>query len=208
MNRSLSVLLPVHNSQSTLAANVADVLEILPDLADQFELLIIDDGSSDGTGEIAQDLARRFPQISVIRQPRRTGPAQAIQAGVRRSNGDMVIVHDGQPGIDAGELARLWNSSAAIPPAFLGSKSVPGLGRTLFAEKAASPAIPRTKMPGFQVLRAGAVEELRRVAAGGPSSDTRQPLPGPVVRHGVSPAKRPNFLSRFKDAARDFARGE
>ena len=49
MNRSLTVLLPVRDAQSTLAATVAQVLEMASDLNERFELLIIDDGSSDAT---------------------------------------------------------------------------------------------------------------------------------------------------------------
>ncbi len=73
LNRSLTVLLPVRDAQSTLAATVTEVLEMASDLSERFELLIIDDGSSDATSEVARELSRHYPQIRTLRHDQAVG---------------------------------------------------------------------------------------------------------------------------------------
>ena len=79
---SLSVLLPVKNAQATLAATVQEILDVAADLSEQFELLIIDDGSSDATSEIATELTQNYPQVRAVCQatigrPRSGNPLRA-----------------------------------------------------------------------------------------------------------------------------------
>ena len=64
MPNSLSVLLPVKNAQATLAATVQEILDVAADLSEQFELLIIDDGSADATSEIATRIDAKLPPSS------------------------------------------------------------------------------------------------------------------------------------------------
>ena len=52
MSESLSVIVPVHNAQNDLAGQVADLLEVLPELTCDFEVLIVDDHSTDSTEEV------------------------------------------------------------------------------------------------------------------------------------------------------------
>src|SRR5208337_5440566 len=92
LNRSLTVVLPVRDAQSTLAATVTQVLEMASDLSERFELLIIDDGSSDATSEVAQELSRRFPQIRTLRNSEALGEEAALRAGFGQSRGEVVFV--------------------------------------------------------------------------------------------------------------------
>ena len=108
MDPSLSVVLPVHNAESTILRAIDELLEVLPDIAARFEILIVDDGSTDQTEEIAHDLARRFPQLRVARHQRRRGAAAAVQTAMARTTGDVVFVHDEATEISAAEIRRLW----------------------------------------------------------------------------------------------------
>jgi glycosyltransferase involved in cell wall biosynthesis len=102
------VFLPVCNVQSALEAQVERVLDILPDLTDRFDVLIIDDGSTDETMEVARDLAVRYPQVGAIRHAERLGTAEAIQTGLNYAAGDVVLVHSGEGAIDPDELRKVW----------------------------------------------------------------------------------------------------
>jgi glycosyltransferase involved in cell wall biosynthesis len=94
VQRSLSVLLPVKNAQATLTASVHDILDVLADSIDRFELLIIDDGSTDATGEIAHELTSHYPQVRVVYHGRPLGRDEALRTGLKRSQGEVVVVRE------------------------------------------------------------------------------------------------------------------
>jgi glycosyltransferase involved in cell wall biosynthesis len=98
VQRSLSVLFPVRDAQATLTASVHEILDVATDAGGPFELLIIDDGSADATSEVAHELTRHYPQIRVVRHAKPLGREQAIHTGLRRSQGDVVVVHEGEQG--------------------------------------------------------------------------------------------------------------
>ncbi len=116
MNRSLTVLLPVRNAQSTLAATVSRVLEMASDLSERFELLIIDDSSSDATAEVIRELSRQYPQIRTLRHSQPMGEDAAVRAAFALSQGDVVVVRgEGSPTFE-----RLSWASQPVRPNFLG----------------------------------------------------------------------------------------
>jgi hypothetical protein len=108
LNKSLTVVLPVYNSESRLRKSVHEILELASELTSRFGVLIIDDGSNDATYEIAEELAARYPQVSVRRHRHRRGLGSMIEYAQRQVSSDAVIVHDGTTPIDAGEMRNLW----------------------------------------------------------------------------------------------------
>jgi glycosyltransferase involved in cell wall biosynthesis len=95
LERSLTVLLPVQDAQSTLADTVVHVLEVASDLTDRFELLIIDDGSSDATSEIAYELSRHYPQVRAVRHAKPMGRAAALRTGMAQCHGEVACAGEG-----------------------------------------------------------------------------------------------------------------
>lgn len=93
-NEMLSVVLTVHNAEKTLSEHVARMLDVLPDLTSRFELLIVDDGSTDQTEEVAHELARSYPQLSVARHSSRLGADGAAKTALTKTTGELVILHD------------------------------------------------------------------------------------------------------------------
>jgi glycosyltransferase involved in cell wall biosynthesis len=168
---SLSVVLPVHNAEATLTHNVYELLDVLPEIATRFEILIVDDGSTDHTDEIAHELARCYPQVRVVRHARRRGPSAAMETGMTRTTGDVVFVHDEATPISATELRQLWSmrndselvtARAEMPRRFstrhvLDRVSAWG-GQRHWASAAHGPG-------GVQMIRREAVEELAALEA-------------------------------------------
>ena len=145
LDHSLSVVLPVHNAESTLARQVAELLDVLPELTSSFEVLIVDDGSTDQTEESAQELAREYPQLRVIRHAQRRGIPAVVQTGMEETSGDVVFVHDEQLPLRPSDLRRLWS----LRP--VGSAS----GRRLLTKAAAAdnPLVGRLMFWGSQLAR-------------------------------------------------------
>ena len=86
----LSVVIPAYNEAATLT-EVTVKLVALPDL---LEIIIVDNGSTDGTLALTAELARRYPQVQVIRLERNAGKTGAVKAGIPLTKGDIVIVQD------------------------------------------------------------------------------------------------------------------
>ena len=94
MERSLTVLLPAHNVESTLAADVTHALDVVSDLTGRFELVIVDDGSADATSEVIDELTRFYPQVRSVRHRRHRGRNEAIRTGLKHSTGEMIFLPD------------------------------------------------------------------------------------------------------------------
>jgi hypothetical protein len=115
VQRSLSVVLPVKNAQATLDQAVHDILEVVADSSEQFELLIIDDGSTDATSEVAHELRRHYPQIRVVRHGVARGREAAIRTGVERSRGEVVMLRDNACGFSLLERPQTMPVAASRP---------------------------------------------------------------------------------------------
>jgi glycosyltransferase involved in cell wall biosynthesis len=121
VGRTLSVLVPVRDAQATLQASVHEILDVVADTGGPFEVVIIDDGSSDATSEVAHELTQSYPQIKVVRHTHPMGQEAAIHTGLRRSKGELVIVHEGRKGyriIDRGHETS-HASSRPVQPNYL-----------------------------------------------------------------------------------------
>jgi len=86
----LSVVVPVYNEASTLGEVVRKLLSV-PCL---LEIIIVDDCSTDGTGELARRLAEMHPQVRLVRHERNAGKTAALRTGFALTLGEIVIVQD------------------------------------------------------------------------------------------------------------------
>src|SRR5215475_8507078 len=102
-SQQLSVVVPVYNEARTLSLVVTKLLTI-PHL---LEIIIVDDGSTDATGEIAASLMDRYPQVRVERLKTNTGKTAALRAGFQMTRGSVVIVQDADLEYDPEEIAEV-----------------------------------------------------------------------------------------------------
>jgi glycosyltransferase involved in cell wall biosynthesis len=106
MPLSVSCTILAYNEEDTLAEAAADVHAGLSAFGDRaFEILLVDDGSTDRTPEIAADLEARYPELRVIRHGRNLGPGSAILTGIRNSRMDVVCFHAADQQLDFGQVA-------------------------------------------------------------------------------------------------------
>ncbi len=86
----LSVLIPVYNEQST----ILEIVERVQRISISKEVIIIDDGSTDGTRDLLQVIEQKYPNVIVIRQTRNLGKGKALRSGFAIAQGEYVIVQD------------------------------------------------------------------------------------------------------------------
>jgi Glycosyl transferase family 2 len=108
LNKSLTIVLPVHNGESRLRGCVREILDVASELTSAFGILIVDDGSTDATYEVAEELSARYPQVSVRRHRYHRGLGPTIEYVHRNVRSDAVMIHDGITPIDANQMRNEW----------------------------------------------------------------------------------------------------
>ena len=105
---SLSIFFPAYNDSGTIASLVIAARRTAQKLTSDFEVLIINDGSADATAEIADELARTYPEVRVIHHPQNRGYGGALRSGFREARKDLIFYTDGDAQYDPAELEALW----------------------------------------------------------------------------------------------------
>lgn len=106
MARSVSCTIMAYNEEETLVEAVGDVHAALSAFGDRpFEILIVDDGSSDRTPAIARELEGRYREARLIRHPHNLGPGSAILTGIRNSRNDVICFHAADQQLDFRQVA-------------------------------------------------------------------------------------------------------
>jgi len=104
---SISVFLPCYNEQDNVERTTRNGLEVLEKLGADFEIIIVDDGSSDATGQIADRLAEETRRVRVIHHPVNRGYGAALQSGFKAATKKLVFYTDGDGQFDIAELPAL-----------------------------------------------------------------------------------------------------
>jgi glycosyltransferase involved in cell wall biosynthesis len=108
----LSILIPTYNEAMTLERLLNRVLEV--ELPCERELIVVDDGSTDGSREILEAFAGEHPELRIIFHGRNQGKGSAIRTAIKHMTGDWAIIQDADLEYDPGEYAKL------LKPAMLG----------------------------------------------------------------------------------------
>jgi glycosyltransferase involved in cell wall biosynthesis len=103
---SLSIVVPCYNEAATLHACIEKVLE-LRDEGVLLEIVIVDDASTDGSHEIARELAQNSSAIKVLHHERNQGKGAALRTGFKEVSGDFVVVQDADLEYDPHEILDL-----------------------------------------------------------------------------------------------------
>ncbi|MCK5000008.1 MAG: glycosyltransferase family 2 protein [Anaerohalosphaera sp.] len=104
---SISVFFPCYNEAAAIEALVEKSLKVLDKISDNYEVILVNDGSSDGTAELADVLAAKYPSVKAIHHSRNQGYGAALQSGFRAASMDLVFYTDGDSQFDMGQLPEI-----------------------------------------------------------------------------------------------------
>ncbi len=134
----LSYFFPAHNEEANLAGLVAEALQTLPSLAETFEIIVVNDGSKDSTGSIADELvAANAGVVRAVHHPTNYGYGAALRSGFRASQYEHVAFTDGDRQFQVVDIGRLIEriGAADAPDVVVGFriKRADPLVRTVYA---------------------------------------------------------------------------
>ncbi len=105
---SLSVFFPAYNDAPSLPALIHKTFAVLEQYVDDYEVVVVNDGSSDDTGAVLEELSREFsPHLRVETHPGNRGYGGALRTGFATATREFVFYTDGDGQYDVGELPRL-----------------------------------------------------------------------------------------------------
>jgi glycosyltransferase involved in cell wall biosynthesis len=108
MARSISVFFPAYNDGGTIASMVISALLTLRELTDDYEVIVVNDGSADYTPQVLDELAEMYEQVRVIHHEQNKGYGGALRTGFSSATKELVFYTDGDAQYDPRELTVLY----------------------------------------------------------------------------------------------------
>jgi dolichol-phosphate mannosyltransferase len=168
----LSVVLPVFNEVKVLKNLLGQVRQALVGCGMRSEIIFVDDGSSDGSARMLDQLAARHDEVRVIHFSRNFGHQAAVHAGLEHASGDAVVVMDSDLQDDPAAIVPMlnaWRAGADIAYAVRAKRKEPLWKRALFAAfhrllaRVSSTPIP-ADAGNFSLIDARAVRQIVALA--------------------------------------------
>ena len=107
---SLSIFFPAYNDAGTIASLALVAHMTARTLTDDYEVIVVEDGSPDHTGVLLDEMARAFPWLKVVHHQKNRGYGGALRSGFATATKDLVFYTDGDAQYDPRELAKLWEA--------------------------------------------------------------------------------------------------
>lgn len=110
--KSVSAFFPAYNDAGTIPTMIIRALQTLPEVTDEYEVIVINDGSTDDTGQVLDEMARLYSRLRVVHHPQPSGYGGVLRAGFAAARKEWIFYTDGDAQYDARELAVLARAAA------------------------------------------------------------------------------------------------
>lgn len=120
-----SVVVPAYNEARRLRPYLDDIVAFFEGRGEGYEVLVVDDGSTDGTAEVVERVARVHPTVRPLRQPENQGKGAAVRRGMLSARGELRVFADADGATPITELKRLEAACAAGADIAIGSRVLP-----------------------------------------------------------------------------------
>ena len=104
----LSIFFPAYNDSGTIASLVITALRTARRLTPDHEVIVVNDGSADGTAEILEELASIYPQVRIVTHEQNRGYGGALRSGFASATRELIFYTDGDAQYDPSEMEALW----------------------------------------------------------------------------------------------------
>ena len=123
-----SVIVPAYNEALRLPRYLEEIASYLGSRGEPWEVIVVDDGSTDGTAEVARTMATRRSEVRLLRQPANGGKGAAVRAGMLAARGACRLFTDADGATPIGELKRLEAALSAGADVAIGSRAIAAAG--------------------------------------------------------------------------------
>jgi len=120
----VSVIVPAYNEERRLGSTLASIAEYFEANGDEYEVLVVDDGSLDGTPRLVKEFENQFPRIHLLTYPRNRGKGYAVRFGMRNARGEFLLFDDADGASPIAEIERLLAAIAAGADIAIGSRAL------------------------------------------------------------------------------------
>jgi glycosyltransferase involved in cell wall biosynthesis len=103
----ISVVVPVYNEEGNLPLLISKLVEVLKNLGRSYEMIFVDDGSSDGSRRILKEMTSQYPFLRILRFKENCGLSTALVAGMREAQGEKIVTLDSDLQNDPADIPRL-----------------------------------------------------------------------------------------------------
>ncbi|MEA3459775.1 MAG: glycosyltransferase family 2 protein [Chloroflexota bacterium] len=104
---SISIILPAYNEEKNVGQAIISAVEAMESLAADYEVIVVDDGSEDGTSEVVKKLMARHPRVKLIRHPANRGYGGALRSGFEAATKRLLFFTSSDNQYNVAEVARL-----------------------------------------------------------------------------------------------------
>lgn len=105
--KSISIVLPAFNEEINIVKTVSKIINFLSERFNDWEIIVVNDGSFDNTGKVCDNLAKQTPQVRAFHHPKNRGYGAALKTGISNSRKEMIFFTDSDGQFDFTELPLL-----------------------------------------------------------------------------------------------------